>query len=116
MKYRSTRGSMQPLAFSDVLLEGLAPDGGLAVPVQLPTITSDTLEAWRQLDYAGLATEVLALFIDDIPRDDLSRLVQATYQADLLGSPVVPLKPLDHSLSLLGLSNVLTFGFKYIPI
>ncbi|HLS50806.1 MAG TPA: threonine synthase [Burkholderiaceae bacterium] len=116
MKYRSTRGSMQPLAFSDVLLEGLAPDGGLAVPVQLPTITSDTLEAWRQLDYAGLATEVLALFIDDIPRDDLARLVQAAYQADLFGSPVVPLKPLDQSLSLLGLSQGPTLAFKDIAM
>lgn len=52
MKYISTRGGMTPLQFSDILLEGLAPDGGLAVPEQLPQVSAETLESWRGLPYA----------------------------------------------------------------
>ncbi|WP_397475664.1 threonine synthase [Pusillimonas sp.] len=113
MKYRSTRGGMNPLPFSDILLEGLAPDGGLALPETLPQVTAEQLEAWRTLDYAGLATEVLGLFIDDIPREDLSRLVQAAYAPGVFDSPdVVPLKPLRDNVSLLGLSQGPTLAFK----
>ena len=74
MNYISTRGGMAPLPFSDILLEGLAPDGGLAVPEQLPQISAETLESWRGLPYADLAFEVLSRFATDIPAEDLRRL------------------------------------------
>ncbi|NYT86605.1 threonine synthase [Pollutimonas harenae] len=113
MKYLSTRGGMAPQPFSDILLEGLAPDGGLALPESLPAISADTLEAWRKLNYAELATEILALFIDDIPRADLARLTHAAYSADVFGSEqIVPLKPLNKGMSLLGLSEGPTLAFK----
>jgi len=113
MKYRSTRGGMNPLPFSDILLEGLAPDGGLALPETLPQVSAEQLEAWRTLDYASLATEVLGLFIDDIPREDLNRLTQAAYAPGIFDSPdVVPLKPLYGKTSLLGLSQGPTLAFK----
>src|SRR5690606_8208506 len=117
MKYRSTRGGMNPLPFSDILLEGLAPDGGLALPESLPQVTAEQLESWRALDYPGLATEVLSLFIDDIPRADLQRLVQAAYAPGVFDSPdVVPLKPLHGNISLLGLSQGPTLAFKDIAM
>ncbi|PLC51169.1 threonine synthase [Pollutimonas subterranea] len=113
MKYRSTRGAMAPMAFSDILLEGLAPDGGLAMPASLPAISAETLESWRGLDYADLATEILSLFIGDIPREDLSRLTHAAYNADVFpGEQMVPLKPLAQGVSLLGLSEGPTLAFK----
>lgn len=113
MKYRSTRGGMNPLSFSDILLEGLAPDGGLALPESLPQVSSEQLEAWRKLDYASLASEVLGLFIDDIPRDVLNRLTQAAYAPGVFDSPdVVPVKPLNANISLLGLSQGPTLAFK----
>jgi len=113
MKYRSTRGGMSPLPFSDILLEGLAPDGGLALPESLPQVTAEQLESWRGLDYPGLATEVLSLFIDDIPRADLQRLVHAAYAPGVFDSPeVVPVKPLYGNTSLLGLSQGPTLAFK----
>ncbi len=113
MKYLSTRGGMAPQPFSDILLEGLAPDGGLALPESLPSISADTLESWRALGYADLATEILALFIDDIPRDDLSRLTHAAYNVQVFGSEqIVPLKPLNNGLALLGLSEGPTLAFK----
>jgi len=113
MKYRSTRGAMAPLAFSDILLEGLAPDGGLALPESLPTINAATLESWRGLSYADLASEILSLFIDDIPKADLSKLTHAAYNADVFpGEQMVPLKPLNKDMSLLGLSEGPTLAFK----
>lgn len=113
MKYLSTRGGMEPKPFSDILLEGLATDGGLALPESYPVVSADTLQAWRSLSYAGLATEILSLFIDDISRDDLDRLTHAAYRPDVFGSEqIVPLKPLDGGLTLLGLSEGPTLAFK----
>ncbi|MVW80653.1 threonine synthase [Bordetella sp. 02P26C-1] len=113
MKYISTRGGMAPQAFTDILLEGLAPDGGLAVPETLPQVSAETLETWRGLSYADLAFEVLSLFATDIPADDLRRLTHAAYRAEVFGSDaIVPLRPLDGGLQLLGLSEGPTLAFK----
>lgn len=113
MKYISTRGGMPPLGFSDILLEGLAPDGGLTLPVDLPQINAATLDAWRKLTYPQLATQILGLFIDDIPHDDLAQLIDAAYAPGVFSSPdIVPLKPLTHGLTLLGLSEGPTLAFK----
>ncbi len=113
MRYVSTRGGMAPQAFTDVLLEGLAPDGGLAVPEALPQLDADTLESWRALSYADLAFEVLQRFITDIPADDLRRLTHAAYRPEVFGSQaIVPLKPLSGGLTLLGLSEGPTLAFK----
>jgi len=104
---------MAPLAFSDILLEGLAPDGGLAVPQELPRIDAAALESWRGLDYADLAFEVLSRFVSDIPAEDLRRLTRAAYQpASFKSADIVPLKPLDGSMALLGLSEGPTLAFK----
>lgn len=113
MKYISTRGGMAPQPFSDILLEGLAPDGGLAVPETIPQVSDDTLEQWRGLSYAELAGEILGLFIDDIPQEDLRSLVAAAYNSDVFPGPrMVPVKPLKGGMSLLGLSEGPTLAFK----
>lgn len=113
MNYLSTRGGMAPQPFSDILLEGLAPDGGLAVPEQLPQISAETLESWRGLPYADLAFEVLSRFATDIPADDLRGLTRAAYTSQIFNSEdIVPLRPLDNGLLLLGLSEGPTLAFK----
>lgn len=113
MNYISTRGGMAPQPFSDILLEGLAPDGGLAVPEQLPQISAETLESWRGLPYADLAFEVLSRFATDIPAEDLRRLTHAAYTSQIFNSEdIVPLRPLNDGLSLLGLSEGPTLAFK----
>jgi threonine synthase len=118
MKYRSTRGGMAEQEFSDILLEGLAPDGGLAMPASYPQVSAQTLQAWRALSYADLATEVLSLFVTDIPRNDLNQLTHQAYRADVFGSDaIVPVKPLaggtmPQGLALLGLSEGPTLAFK----
>ncbi|KJQ53821.1 threonine synthase [Microbacterium sp. SA39] len=110
MQFISTRGGMQPQSFSETLLEGLAPDGGLAVPEVLPTVDGETLERWRALTYPQLATEVLGLFATDIPRADLARMTAAAYE-DFPAS-VVPLRAIDDDLTLVGLSEGPTLAFK----
>ena len=113
MKYISTRGGMAPQAFSDILLEGLAPDGGLAIAQSYPQISAATLEQWRNLSYDQLAFEILSLFIDDIPAEDLRALTQAAYNPDLyVGDAMVPVKPLQGEMALLGLSQGPTLAFK----
>ncbi|PKI90743.1 threonine synthase [Actinomycetales bacterium SN12] len=110
MLYISTRGGMQPQPFSETLLEGLAPDGGLAVPEQLPQVDAQTLERWRALTYPQLATEVLSLFATDIPREDLARMTAAAYTD--FPDAVVPLRSIGGGLTLVGLSEGPTLAFK----
>jgi threonine synthase len=110
VQYISTRGGMQPLPYCETLLEGLATDGGLAVPEVMPTVDGETLERWRALTYPQLATEVLGLFATDIPREDLARMTEAAY-APFPGS-VVPLREIDGGLTLVGLSEGPTLAFK----
>lgn len=113
MRYISTRGGMPAQTFGHILLEGLAPDGGLAVPESYPQVSADTLEQWRGLSYEQLASEILSLFITDIPRTDLDHLCQAAYDPKLYsGSEMVPIKPVSDGLSLLGLSQGPTLAFK----
>nr|WP_277987099.1 threonine synthase [Microbacterium esteraromaticum] len=108
--YISTRGGMQPQPFSETLLEGLAPDGGLAVPERMPQVDAETLASWRGLTYPELATEVLGLFATDIPREDLARMTAAAY-ADF-PDEVVPLRSIGGGITLVGLSEGPTLAFK----
>jgi len=110
VQYISTRGGMQPLPYCETLLEGLAPDGGLAVPETMPTVDGETLERWRALTYPQLATEVLALFATDIPRVDLARMTAAAYEP--FPEEVVPLRSIGDDLTLVGLSEGPTLAFK----
>lgn len=113
MKYISTRGGMASQDFSDVLLEGLAPDGGLAVPESIPAVTAEQLESWRALPYHALAAEILALFISDIDRSTLDQLTRNAYSTETFQSEdIVPLRPLYDGMSLLGLSEGPTLAFK----
>ena len=117
MRYVSTRGGMPPGAFTDILLEGLAPDGGLTTPEAYPRIDRATLAAWRGLGYRELAFEILSRYIDDIPRADLRGIISRTYAARRFGSDdVTPVTTLEPGLHLLGLSNGPTLAFKDIAM
>jgi len=117
MKYISTRGDATRRGFSEILLEGLAPDGGLYLPEAYPRIDAPTLARWREVHatqgYAALAFEILSLYIDDIPAEDLRALCAKTYTAEVYGTDaIVPLKPLEPGLCLESLSNGPTLAFK----
>jgi len=113
VKYLSTRGDQGERHFCDILLEGLAPDGGLYLPTSYPQIDAATLARWRGLSYADLAFEILSLYIDDIPAADLKAIAHRTYTEAVFGTPqITPLKPLEPGLALVALSNGPTLAFK----
>jgi threonine synthase len=117
MRYLSTRGGMPPQRFTEILLGGLAPDGGLVVPDHYPQIDEATLARWRTLPYADLAFVLLRLYCDDIPDADLHALVKRTYTAEVFGSEaIVPVHTLEPDLHLLRLSNGPTLAFKDVAM
>ncbi|MGE5651217.1 MAG: threonine synthase [Bacillota bacterium] len=128
MQYVSTRGQVSAQfpaqSFSQILLGGLAPDGGLYLPVEYPKVSGDELDAWRKLSYADLAFEVLKKFATDIPQEELKALAHKTYTADVYrnaragedASQITPLRVLEErdeaKLVLQALSNGPTLAFK----
>jgi threonine synthase len=117
MRYLSTRGAMPPQRFTDILLGGLAPDGGLVVPERYPAIDEATLAKWRTLPYADLAYVLLRLYCDDIPDAELHALARRTYTAETFGSEeIVPVRTLEPDLHLLRLSNGPTLAFKDVAM
>ena len=124
MQYVSTRGQAAPQNFSQILLGGLAPDGGLYLPQSYPLISLAELTAWRSLPYAALAFEVLKKFATDIPAADLQALTARTYTAQVYcntrqgenAAQITPLSVLerdgDKTLMLQALSNGPTLAFK----
>lgn len=113
MLYLSTRGHPDRKHFCEILLEGLAPDGGLYLPERYPRVDAATLAKWRGLPYADLAFEILSLYIDDIPAEDLRAICRKTYTQEVFGSPeIVPLRGLEEGVYLEALSNGPTLAFK----
>ena len=113
MQYVSTRGNTPKMQFSDVLLMGLAPDGGLMLPETYPQISRETLDKWRTLGYADLAFEIMSLFAADIAKDDLKALIDKTYtKATFNSDDITPVTRLYDELYLLELSNGPTLAFK----
>ena len=124
MRYISTRGQQANQSFSEILLGGLAADGGLYLPEQYPQVSKEQLDAWRGLSYAELAYEVLSLYCDDIPKEDLKALIKKTYTAQVYcngraedrAEDITPIHWLGDEggarLGLLSLSNGPTLAFK----
>lgn len=118
MDYISTRDTAEtPAKFTDILLGGLAPDGGLYMPAEYPEIDDETLTAWRTLlaeqGYAAVAAEVLKLFIDDIPAEDIEAMCGRAYAAEKFADPeIVPVTELDDGIHLAHVSGGPTAAFK----
>jgi len=116
----STRGRAPIARFSDILLSGLASDGGLYVPEAYPRVTVTELDTWRSLSYPELAGAVIQKFVDDIEAQELVTLTSATYTAarfgnargDSIAADITPLRWLEPGLALLELSNGPTLAFK----
>ncbi len=126
MHYFSTRGNSPPQTFTQIVLSGLAPDGGLYLPQSYPQIDSATLSQWQNLSYAELAFEIMRLFADDIPEADLRALVNQTYNAQVFcnaptdTAQITPVRHLGREaqsdIYLLELSNGPTLAFKDIAL
>jgi threonine synthase len=113
MHYLSTRGGMTPQSFSDILIGGLAPDGGLVIPENYSSLSNRELMQWRAYDYPQLAYAVISRFVSDIPPVDLKALIDNTYTAGVFGNDdITPVTGLDDNVYLLALSNGPTLAFK----
>ncbi len=120
MKYISTRGQSPAQSFSEILLGGLAPDGGLYLPETYPQFSDADLSTMRGMNYRELAFAVLSRFATDIPAADLQAIIDKTYTADVYcnvregenAEDITPLHTLEPNLHLLCLSNGPTIAFK----
>ncbi len=114
---------MPPQTFTDILLGGLAPDGGLVVPATIPTLDAASLRALRGLDYADVALRIIGLYADDVPAADLQAMIRRAYRSEVFGTATVtPLTRLDAGdagqgpLYLQHLSNGPTLAFKDVAM
>ena len=112
MKYESTRGGCPQQNFEQVLLTGLAPDGGLYVPTELPHFSTEEIASWRELSYPDLAMKVITPFIgDEIPTADLRNIIEDSYAA--FNHPeVAALESLGNEEYVLELFHGPTLAFK----
>lgn len=112
MKYISTRGRSPVCNFEQVLLTGLAPDGGLYVPETLPVFSQQEIASWSGLPYDQLAFKVIQPFVDgEIPDDVLQQLISDSYQG-FAHPAVAPLRMLDVNEWVLELYCGPTLAFK----
>ena len=112
MKYISTRGGVTPKSFEDVILTGLAPDGGLFVPDQLPQFSHSEISSWEDLSYQELALKVMSPFVDGaIPQVELKRLIEKSY-ASFRHSEIAPLVKTGKNEWILELFHGPTLAFK----
>ncbi|HEY4988510.1 MAG TPA: threonine synthase [Opitutaceae bacterium] len=114
MRYVSTRGGSPPVGFSDAVAAGLAPDGGLFVPEELPDFSGD-LAAFERLSYAELCTRFFSRFATDIPAGELASLVARSYE-NFDRPEIVPLLDLSPDVSVLELFHGPTLSFKDIAL
>lgn len=112
MKYISTRGDATPLSFEEVVLTGLAPDGGLYVPETLPTFSQEEIASWAGLSYQDLALKVISPFVDgEIPDADLKKIIDDTYST-FRHDAIAPMVQTGHNEWILELFQGPTLAFK----
>ena len=112
MRYISTRGQAPALNFEDVLLAGLATDGGLYVPENLPRFTQEEIASWAGLPYHELAFRVMRPFVTgSIPDADFKQILEETYGV-FSHSAIAPLRQLNGNEWVLELFHGPTLAFK----
>lgn len=125
MNYISTRagavaaGTTESHAkhFCEILLEGLAPDGGLYLPQTYPVLNDAELTAMRSMSYPDLAYDIIHRYATDIPGADLKAILNKTYTVKVFGTEdITPVKTLERNLHILQCSNGPTLAFKDIAM
>lgn len=116
MKFISTRGNVAPVGFIDTVLMGLADDGGLMVPEQIPVVSAQTLSSWRGISYQELFLKIFAYYTnDEIPYEDLKKMVETSYST-FRTPEVTPLHKLNDASYILELFHGPTFAFKDVAL
>lgn len=116
MPYISTRGDLK-VSFSDSILWGLTPEGGLIIPEKFPIYSTDRLEKMKDLGYNSLAFEIMKDFVDDIPYDDLREIIDRSYNLELFRSEeITPVTKIMDETYILELFNGPTLAFKDVAL
>ena len=118
MKYASTRScSGHQLSFEEAVIEGLAPDGGLYVPVAFPRLSDQEIESWRDFSFQEIAFSLFRKFIDqeEISDIELKLIVEKSF-ATFTSPKVTPLVKLSENLWILELFHGPTFAFKDVAL
>ncbi|MGF7048150.1 threonine synthase [Paenibacillus sp. DS2015] len=116
MKFISTRGHVESQGFIDTVLMGLADDGGLMIPAEIPVISPATLKEWSKLSYKELFLQIFSHYTnEEIPLEDLKEMVNKSY-ANFRDSEVTPVKKINDSLYILELFHGPTFAFKDVAL
>ncbi|KAL0256216.1 threonine synthase [Diplodia seriata] len=118
-RYLSTRGGSYDLSFEDVVLKGLANDGGLFIPEEIPALPADWATAWKDYSFEELAFAIFSLYVssDEIPAADLKELIRKSY-ATFRAQDRTPTVTLDEkrNVHLLELFHGPTFAFKDVAL
>ena len=116
MLYKSTRGQSPEVSFSEVLLGGLAPDGGLYMPTSIPKFSIEEINDFKDLQFHELATEILFPFVEgDIDKEVFSNLVRETYKVFEVDD-VVEIVELEKNRQILELFHGPTLAFKDVAM
>jgi threonine synthase len=114
LRYCSTRDNKLSYGFEEVVLTGLAPDGGLFVPKEIPRVDGNTLDRWRNLSYVELAKEVVKIFASDLEGKTIDRLLEISY-SNFSHPDIAPIKRFDR-FSIMELFYGPTLSFKDYPL
>ena len=114
MFYKSTRGQVSGISFKQAVMMGLADDGGLLLPEELPRFSADELDQFKNLPYPELAFEIISRFATDIPSADLKDLINRSY-ASFTHPEITPVIHED-GLYVLELFHGPTLAFKDVAL
>ncbi|MGI2294642.1 threonine synthase [Paenibacillus sp. GXUN7292] len=116
MEYISTRGKVGNIGFIDAFMMGLANDGGLLIPKEIPAVSAEQLKDWQKLSYQELVLAIFELYTNgEIPQEDLKQLIKDSYST-FRTPEVTPVHKLNDELYLLELFHGPTFAFKDIAL
>ena len=112
MKYVSTRNGAEGISASQAIIRGLAPDGGLYVPTEIPAVDLDFIRSLCAMDYRQRAVAVLGLFLEEFSKEELGALAAASYGENFDDAAIAPLHVLDDNTAVLELWHGPTSAFK----
>ena len=116
MAFLSTRGDAPPVSFTEALLAGLAPDGGLYAPQTMPRLSREDIAGFAGQPYVRTAEAVIAPFLDgDVAMEDFRAMLAAAYAA-FRHKAVTPLAQIDDNLFVLELFHGPTLAFKDVAM
>lgn len=110
--YQSTRGDKTPYTFSQAILKGIAPDGGLFTPHKIPHLSLQKLKLMFKKSYQEKALDVLSIFKTDLPTDSLRKIVNKAYSRNFDDAEIAPIVPLKNNQYFLELWHGPTLSFK----